>query len=99
VRHGAYYLSEDELELRIKRHLRNYYAFLAKSLFKRKGRGFWRFHRTKMKEFGHPLRAGRLAWAVVSLVIDKILNPKQTAEAVVQTILISRNAAPPLDTP
>lgn len=99
VRHGAFYLSEDELALRVKWHLHNYYAFLAKSLFKRKGRDFWRFHRTKMKEFGHPLRAGRLAWAVVSLVLDKILNPKQTAEAVIKTIEMSRNAAPPLDAP
>jgi glycosyltransferase involved in cell wall biosynthesis len=99
VRHGAFYLSEDEFDLRVKRHLHNYYAFLAKSLFKRKGRDFWRFHRIKMKEFGYPLRAGRLAWAVVSLVLDKILNPKRTAEAVIQTIEMSRNAAPPLDAP
>jgi len=99
VRHGAFYLSEDELDLRIERHLHNYYAFLAKSLFTRKGRDFWRFHRTKMKEFGYPLRPGRLAWAVIALLLDKILNPKRTAEAVIQSIAISRNAPPPLDTP
>ena len=99
MRHGAFYLSEEELDLRMKRHLRNYYAFLAKALFKRQGRDFWHFHRMKMKELGHPLSAGRLAWSVVPLVLDKVLNPKQTTEAVVRTIELSRTAAPPLDTP
>jgi glycosyltransferase involved in cell wall biosynthesis len=99
VRDGAYYLSKDELDLRLKRHLHNYYAFLAKSLLKLQGRDFWRFHRNKMAEFGHPLRVGRLALAVVSLVLDKLLNPKRTAEGVIRTIEMSRSAAPPLDTP
>jgi glycosyltransferase involved in cell wall biosynthesis len=99
VRHGAFYLSPTELDQRVRRHLHNYYKFLAKSLFKRMGSDFWRFHRLKLKEFGHPLSSARLSWAVVSLLLDKILNPKQTAEAVIQTIALARNAPPPLDTP
>jgi len=99
VRDGAYYLSPAELDLRLKRHLHNYYAFLAKSLLKLEGRDFWRFHRKKMMEFGHPLRPGRLALAVASLVLDKVLNPKQTAEGVIRTIEASRSASPPLDSP
>jgi glycosyltransferase involved in cell wall biosynthesis len=99
MRDGAYYLSPTELDLRLKRHLDNYYAFLAKSLLKREGADFWRFHRNKMTEFGHPLRSGRLASAVGSLLLDKLLNPKRTAEDMIRTLEASRSAAPPLDTP
>ncbi len=99
VRHGAFYLSEDELDLRLKLRLHEYYAFLARSLFQRKGHDFWRFHRMKAKELGHPLDAGRLVWAVVSYVLDRLLNPKQTAEAAIRRIEMSRSAAPPVDSP
>lgn len=99
VRHGHYYLSPQEFEQKLSSHLHNYYAFLARSLFKREGSDFWRFHRKKLEEFGYPLRTGRLAWAAVALLADKVLNPKRTAEAVLRTFELSRNAAPPLDSP
>jgi len=99
VRDGSYYMSGPELEQRISRHMRNYHAFLAKALFQRRGSDFWRMHRTKMKEFGYPLRTSALTWAALALVLDKVLNPKRTAEAALQTLELSRNAAPPLDTP
>lgn len=99
IRHGDYYMSPQELDQRLKRHLHNYYSFLAKRLFRREGADFWRFHRKKLEEFGHPLRTGKLAWAVVALLLDKLLNPKQTTEAVLRTLELSRNASPPLDAP
>jgi glycosyltransferase involved in cell wall biosynthesis len=98
VRDGSYYLSERELEDRIARYMRNYYGFLAKSVFNGKDRDFWRFHRNKMQEFGHPLKSLTLAWAVVKLVLDKVLNPKRTAEDAWRTLELAR-ASPPLDTP
>ena len=96
MRDGSFYLSEEEFESRMKAHMHNYHSFLAKALLKRKGADVWRFHRNKMKEFGHPLSVPALAWAVIALVLDKVLNPKQTAEAALQTIELARNA-PPLD--
>jgi hypothetical protein len=90
VRHGRFYLSEEENDACLKRHLRNYYAYLGKSVFKRPGKDFWRFHSTKMKEFGHPLRLSRLSWAVASYAVDKALNPKQTLESLIKTVAMSK---------
>jgi glycosyltransferase involved in cell wall biosynthesis len=90
VRHGSFYLSHEELDARIRSHLRNYYAFLARSVFRRQEREFWQLHRMRLEECGYALRPGRLAWAVAALLLDKALNPKRTIEAIIETIALAK---------
>jgi hypothetical protein len=52
-----------------------------------------------MKEFGHPLSTTALTFAVIALLLDKVLNPKRTAEAALQTLELARKSAAPLDAP
>ena len=40
--------------------LEYYYGFLAVSIIGFKGKEFWDYHRSRLKELGHPLRTSRL---------------------------------------
>jgi hypothetical protein len=80
LRYGPKYLTAEERSRRIDEVLRQYYHYLARQVYRRREPEFWRFHRTKLTELGHPLRRRRLARAVVAVAADLLLNPKHTAE-------------------
>ena len=40
--------------------LRTYYEYLGEQVYRRRGRAFWRLHRRRLTELGHPLRPRRL---------------------------------------
>ena len=82
VQFGPFYLSESELQQRLRKHLDEYYTFLARSVFPLGEKEFWKFHRSELSRCGYPLSSGRLAKAVALRFINGALNPKRTAETI-----------------
>lgn len=86
VRYGPKYLTPAELDARIRAHLRDYYRYLGKQVYRRRGRGLWRYHRDKLADLGFPLRRTRVTAAALGIAVDALLNPKATAEAALRKL-------------
>ncbi len=86
VTYGPKYLTEEELKQRLQQNLRDYYRYLGRQVYKRRGRKFWTFHREKLAALGYQLRTPRLALAAISYALDLALNPKSTAERAVRRL-------------
>ena len=82
VKYGPKHLTDEELRRQISAVLREYYRYLGWQVSKARGRKFWTFHRDKLKSLGYPLSIARVAASFGSYVLDRVLNPKKTAEAV-----------------
>ena len=81
---GRDFLSEDELRNRIREQLRDYYRFLGIELFKGRNRQFWKVHRAKLAEAGHPLSRPRLAMGALAYLANIALHPKRSCEKLVK---------------
>jgi glycosyltransferase involved in cell wall biosynthesis len=80
VDYGPVYLTAEEFQDRLKVLLAYYYRFLGASYMEGRDASFWKYHEKRFAECGYPLSKFRLARAVAGQVLDRILNPKQTAE-------------------
>ena len=80
VTYGPRYLSEAELERRIREHLGRYYRYLGKQVYQRRDQQFWSFHQGKLAAARYPLSRARLAASAISCALDVVLNPKRMAE-------------------
>ena len=80
--YGSNWLSAEELSKRREEILKSYYTFLASRIFRRTSPAFWDYHKQRLKDTSYPLSVVRLAKAVCILLIDLLLNPKQTVEKV-----------------
>lgn len=78
VRYGPVYLTETELKQCLETHLTRDYAFLARLVLEVRDWEVFAFQRAKLQELGYPLRRMRLGRAIVSRVLDLVLNPKQS---------------------
>ena len=86
VRYGPKYLTPAELDARIRAHLRDYYRYLGRQVYRRRGRDLWRYHRDKLADLGFPLRRTRVTAAALGIAVDALLNPKATAEAALRKL-------------
>lgn len=88
VQYGPKYLTPDELAGRIRAHLREYYRYLGRQVYRGRGGGreLWRFHREKLAALGYPLKRTRVTAAAISCALDAVLNPKATAEAAMRRL-------------
>ena len=84
--YGPKYLSEKELEGTIREHLKAYYRFLGWQVFKGRDRKFWSLHRGKLASLAHPLNNARLAAHSFYYLLDVVLNPKRTADAIARRL-------------
>lgn len=84
LEYGPFYLSQAEMERRVKERLDEYYKFLALSAVHLRNRRFWRYHRNRLKELGHPLSALKLGGAIGAKLLDLAFNPKRTIEALLR---------------
>jgi hypothetical protein len=78
--YGPCFMTDAEVEKRLQELLRQYYDYLAVGFVNARNRDFWRYHRTRLKELGHPLQSPRLGLAIGWKLMDLLLNPKRTAE-------------------
>jgi glycosyltransferase involved in cell wall biosynthesis len=86
VKYGPKYLSEDELKRRVDEHLQLYYRFLGEQVYRRRGREFWSFHRGKLATLGYPLSTLRVTATAIDWALDRILNPRRSAEAALRRL-------------
>jgi glycosyltransferase involved in cell wall biosynthesis len=82
--YGSSYLTPAEIAARTQDLLDGYYKFLAISAVNFRDRQFWKYHRKRLQEAGHPLDLGRLAKAVCVKLADLLFNPKETVERVLR---------------
>jgi glycosyltransferase involved in cell wall biosynthesis len=99
VKYGSTYLSEEEINRRLDDILSNYYKFLAASALEQhpdlpvyrfgREKAFWDYHKSRLADAGHPLSRFRLAKSIALRVLDRLLNPKQTAEALLRRKIVN----------
>jgi glycosyltransferase involved in cell wall biosynthesis len=80
--YGEWYLTEQERGARINELLDQYYAYLAASTFKLKGKEFWKYHIGRLRELGYRLDRRKLSVGIASKSFDLLLNPKNTVQMV-----------------
>jgi glycosyltransferase involved in cell wall biosynthesis len=80
VKHGAAYLSRNELTDRVNRHVTGYYAGLGKGLILGRDRMFWDYHKTKLTDAGLGFSYIRVLGAAVAILLDALANPKSSIE-------------------
>jgi glycosyltransferase involved in cell wall biosynthesis len=82
--YGPNYLTAAEIAARTQELLDEYYRFLAVSAVNFREEKFWKYHKGRLAEVGHPLELSRLAGAISSKVLDLVFNPKMTVERVLR---------------
>jgi len=82
LEYGPFYLTQSEIEQRVKERLDHYYHYLAVSAVRLRDKRFWAYHKKRLKELGYPLNAGKLGKAICAKLLDLAFNPKRTLEAV-----------------
>jgi glycosyltransferase involved in cell wall biosynthesis len=82
--YGPACMTEAEIDKRLNELLDEYYEFLAVSFVKLRNRDFWRYHRARLKELGHPFDGLRLGKAFLVRLADSSLNPKSTVEMILK---------------
>jgi glycosyltransferase involved in cell wall biosynthesis len=88
VTHAPDYLTDEECDLRLARHLFEYYRFLGKSLIQRRDKEFWAYHRRELTTAGVGFRRTRVAKGALATLCNGVLNPKDT---VVRLLRAGRN--------
>jgi hypothetical protein len=78
VTYGPEYLTPDELEVCLDRHLCEYYRFLGKSLILSHDKKFWDYHTRQLAEAGVGFSWARLTGATLAMLGGAMLSPKDT---------------------
>jgi len=69
--YGPLYLSKNEYESRLAVRMQNYYQFLSTSIFEKKNKEFWSFHRSGLDALDLPLSWPRLLKGIAREVVRK----------------------------
>jgi glycosyltransferase involved in cell wall biosynthesis len=80
VRHGADYLTRNELDKCLDSFLSAYYRFLGKSLLFNRDKAFWDYHKRMLAEAGAGFSHARLGKTILTAICEAVLNPKNTVE-------------------
>lgn len=95
TKYGPVYLSSEEYEKRLEQRVESYYKFLGRSVFQRKGKEFWDYHREELKSLGFPLDRVKLIKASAKELYFEFMNclshPKTTAQSVIGLVKKDRN--------
>jgi glycosyltransferase involved in cell wall biosynthesis len=73
-KYGPLCLDSHEYGKLLKRTIKEYYRFLARSLVNRRGKEFWDYHRQEMKKLGYPISFLKLTAASVRPLLSKLFG-------------------------
>jgi len=73
-KYGKEYLNNHEYEKCLKKRIKKYYRFLGWSVFKKKGKDFWDYHRTGLRELGYPISSVKLIKASLIHLYNRTLD-------------------------
>lgn len=85
VRHASSYLSPEECETQLARHLSDYYKFLGKSSVMGRDKRFWDYHERELTKAGIGFSRARVAKGTLTTLCTAVLNPKETMEKLLQS--------------
>ncbi len=75
TKYGPEYLKAEEYEERFKQELRQYYRFLARSLFRLREKDFWEYHKNGIQHAGYQFSALKLLRA---FLMELMVNPTRS---------------------
>jgi glycosyltransferase involved in cell wall biosynthesis len=75
IKYGPIYLAEFEYEECLSRHIKHYYRFLGKSVFRNRDKQFWNYHKNALESLGYSLSSIKLLMELMFVVIDVQLYP------------------------
>lgn len=88
IDYGPVYLSKAEYRKRLAQRMDKYYKFFAQSVFERRGKDFWNFHREGLKRLGLRTSWSRLTKVTCIEVARKLLrfalHPRKGAESIMK---------------
>jgi glycosyltransferase involved in cell wall biosynthesis len=80
--YGPIFLDPIEYKEHLRKKIRQYYHFLALSLFELRDKGFWEFHKNGLKEIGLKFRIAKLTHAVLRAMISR---PEKTISTILES--------------
>jgi glycosyltransferase involved in cell wall biosynthesis len=86
-KYGPIYLNREEYEKCLRRYMKGYYAFLARSVFYRGEKQLLDYHRHSMRDLGYAFSWAKLLGALFLEVTNILFNPKETLERVTRRIM------------
>ncbi len=95
MEYGGCYLSKEEYDQRLAKRMQGYYAFLADSLFKMKGKEFWQFHKDGLESLGQfswPKLINAAFTEAIYRLVSALLNPRQAIRRITG-IFITENSS------
>jgi glycosyltransferase involved in cell wall biosynthesis len=78
--YGGDYLTREEFEACLERHLSEYYRFLGKSLLLGGQRQLWEYHKRQLAQSGIGFSRLRLAMGTMATLCDAALNPEDSIQ-------------------
>ena len=75
LRYGRAFLSDEEFIARKEKVFAHYYRCLGGSVWKLKGREYWRYHRSRLKDLGMKWERGRIAKAAIREAVVEAKEP------------------------
>jgi glycosyltransferase involved in cell wall biosynthesis len=82
IQYGSLYLTNEELEKKLKLSIEGYYQFLAANLFKHRDREFWEYHKSRLQELGVSPTVVDQVKAVFAKTGQALLRPIQTVRKI-----------------
>ena len=79
-RFGPTFLNREELVRKMREVENRYYHFLAHCALYGYGKDFWEFHREGLDSVGQKISHLQVVLHAISIISDKVLNPKSTVE-------------------
>ena len=76
LEYGPIYLTAEELEILKGERFAWYYRLLGGCVLKLKGREFWQYHASRMKELGYPIAWRKVIKGTIDEIADEIQNPR-----------------------
>jgi glycosyltransferase involved in cell wall biosynthesis len=95
-KHWPAFLSHDEFNTRLSRHLSGYYNFLGKSLILGRDEVFWTYHKTKLTEMGVGFNRLRVATGALATLGEAMLNPKSSLEKLLRRLNNNNRPSEPI---
>jgi len=83
---GKLFLDLEEYERIFNTIKNNYFSFLSKNVFRRRGKDFFEYHKKGLATVGYELSYNRLSKHIILEVIDLCFNLKDTAEIILKKL-------------
>ena len=75
IRYGPVFMAPSELSRCFQQRIKKYCSFLGRSMFHRRNRQFWSYHKAALRHLGLTPNPLRMLWLPVSVVVEELLHP------------------------